>query len=307
MRINENQLQWKEKYRPQVLEDYIGSGDTIKSIKTQLDDNQIQDLLLYGPPGTGKSSLAKIIVNTLDCTSIYINASDENGINTIRNKVKGFAATNSFRPIKIIILDEADYLTVEAQMSLRNVIEEYSHSTRFILTCNYIERIAEPLISRCNPLPINAPKKTEIAIRLSKILENENISFEDEDLAELINKFYPDIRKMINSLQNFSFNGVLKISRNSLIESSYRDKIIKELSKDNPSWHACRKIILSSNVNDFYGLYKHLYEQSSKYAPGMEGKISVLINESLYQLNFKLDREINLASTLNNIIELKTK
>ena len=121
--------------------------------------NDIQNLIFYGPAGTGKTTLAKLIVKNIDCDYLYINASDERGIETIRDKVSGFASTMSFKPLKIIILDEADFLTIQAQASLRNVIEEFSQNCRFILTCNYVERIIDPLQSRCQTLKIVPPSK----------------------------------------------------------------------------------------------------------------------------------------------------
>jgi DNA polymerase III delta prime subunit len=134
-----------EKYRSTKLEDYVGNENIKATISKYLSQNDIQNLIFYGPPGTGKTTLAKLIVNNLNCDHLYINASDERGIETIRDKVSGFASSASFKPLKVIILDEADFLTIQAQASLRNVIETFSRSTRFILTCNYIERIIDPL------------------------------------------------------------------------------------------------------------------------------------------------------------------
>ena len=133
-----------EKYRPTNLDNYVGNESIKKSISNYIGQNDIQNLIFYGPAGTGKTTLAKLIVKNLDCDYIYINASDERGIETIRDKVSGFASTMSFKPLKVVILDEADFLTIQAQASLRNVIETFSRTTRFILTCNFIERIIDP-------------------------------------------------------------------------------------------------------------------------------------------------------------------
>jgi replication factor C small subunit len=129
-----------EKYRSKTLDEYVGN-DTLKQVIAKyIEQNDIQNLLLYGPPGTGKTTLAKLLINNINCDHLYINASDERGIETIREKVQGFASTASFKPLKVIILDEADFITIQGQAALRNVIETYSMSTRFILTCNFIER-----------------------------------------------------------------------------------------------------------------------------------------------------------------------
>jgi replication factor C small subunit len=157
---------WVEKYRSQTLEDYVGNENIKQTIGHYLQQNDIQNFLFYGTPGTGKTTLAKLIVNNLDCDYMYINASDENGIDTIREKVKSFASVASFKPFKVIILDEADYITIQGQAALRNIIETFSRTTRFILTCNYIERVIDPLQSRCQVLKIVPPSKQEIAYHI---------------------------------------------------------------------------------------------------------------------------------------------
>jgi DNA polymerase III delta prime subunit len=148
-----------EKYRPITLDTYVGNAKLKSSIAKQLENNDIQNYLFYGPAGTGKTTLAKLCIKNLDCDHLYINASDERGIETIRDKVQGFASTMSFKSLKVVILDEADFLTIQAQASLRNIIETFSRTTRFILTCNYIERIIDPLQSRCQVLKVIPPTK----------------------------------------------------------------------------------------------------------------------------------------------------
>ena len=190
-----------EKYRPIKLENYVGNESIKKSISSYLEQNDIQNLIFYGPAGTGKTTLAKLIVKNLDCDHIYINASDERGIETIRDKVSSFASVASFKPIKVIILDEADFLTIQAQASLRNIIETFSRTTRFILTCNYVERIIDPLQSRCQVLKVVPPNKKEAAYHLSWIMDKEGIAFEMDDLGSIVLQHYPDLRKCINTIQ----------------------------------------------------------------------------------------------------------
>ena len=146
-----------EKYRSKDLTEYVGNEHIKNQIQKYLDQDDIQNFIFYGPAGTGKTTLAKIIVNNLECDYLYINASDERGIETIRDKVTSFSSTISFKKIKVVILDEADFLTIQAQASLRNTIETFSRSTRFILTCNFVERIIDPLQSRCQVLKIVPP------------------------------------------------------------------------------------------------------------------------------------------------------
>ena len=162
--MNKQHTLWIEKYRSQTLEQYIGND----AVKTRITDciakNDIPHFIFAGSAGTGKTTLAKLIVKNIQCDYLYINASDENGIDTIRDKVKGFASTASFQPLKVVILDEADFLTQPAQAALRNIIEEYAINTRFILTCNYIERLIEPLQSRCEIHKLTPPSSKALAI-----------------------------------------------------------------------------------------------------------------------------------------------
>ena len=140
---------WIEKYRSQTLEQYIGNDAVKDRIAACITANDIPHFIFSGTAGTGKTTLAKLIVKNIKCDYLYLNASDENGIDVIRDKVKGFASTSTFQPLKVVILDESDFLTQPAQAALRNLIEEYSITTRFVLTCNYLERLIEPLQSRC--------------------------------------------------------------------------------------------------------------------------------------------------------------
>ena len=139
---------WTEKYRPESLENYLGNESFLSSLEEWINNNEFPNLLLYGGPGTGKTTAAKLIVKNIKCDYIYINCSDENGIDIIRDKVKSFASSASFQPVKVVIMDESDFLTINAQAALRNIIETFSITTRFIFTCNYVERIIEPIQSR---------------------------------------------------------------------------------------------------------------------------------------------------------------
>jgi replication factor C small subunit len=296
---------WVEKYRPQTLEDYVGNENIKQTIGHYLLQNDIQNFLFYGPPGTGKTTLAKLIVNNLDCDYIYINSSDENGIDTIREKVKSFASVASFKPFKVVILDEADYITIQGQAALRNIIETFSRSTRFILTCNYIERVIDPLQSRCQVLKIIPPSKQEVAYYISNILKKEELSISDEDLKLVINQHYPDIRKMLNILQ-MSVNGdKISIDNGILVSSNYKNKVLMELCKPSPkSFNNIRQIIVDSNVNDFEDMFRFLYDNVEKYAPSSIGDVVIYIEEYQYHANFRIDKEINLCALISRILQL---
>ena len=294
-----------ERYRPITLENFVGNETIKENIQQYLDQNDIQNFIFYGPAGTGKTTLAKIIVKNLDCDHIYINASDERGIETIRDKVSGFASVMSFKPIKIVILDEADFLTIQAQASLRNIIETFSRTTRFILTCNFIERIIDPLQSRCQVMKIIPPDKVDIARHLRWVLAQEEIEVEPKDLKIIVNQYYPDLRKMLNTIQLSITDNQLKIDKTILVSNNYTEKILKELKSKNTNFRVLRQIIADSGIKDFEELYKFLFDNASEYAPGREGSVAVILNDHLYQAQFRIDKEINIASALNKLIEIK--
>jgi DNA polymerase III delta prime subunit len=304
--MKENSL-FVEKYRSKTLEDYIGN-EQLKSIVAQyIEKNDLQNLLLYGTPGTGKTTLAKLIVNNFNCDFLYINASDERGIDTIRDKVQGFASSASFKPIKIIILDEADFLTIQAQASLRNIIETYSRTTRFILTCNYLERIIDPLQSRCQVLKITPPSKKEVAQHVATILDKEEINYELEDLALVVNKHYPDVRKILNTCQVNTIDSTLKIDKAILSSNSYKDGVLKELkSPTKSSFKNIRQILADSNLDDFEEIYRFLYDSLDEYGNNDLSKalIVIEIENYMYHANFRIDKEINTCALIASILKI---
>ena len=299
-----------EKYRPSKLENYVGNENIKNSISKYLEQNDIQNLIFYGPAGTGKTTLAKLCVQNLNCDHLYINASDERGIETIRDKVQGFASVASFKPLKVVILDEADFLTIQAQASLRNIIETFSRTTRFIMTCNFVERIIDPLQSRCQVLKIVPPTKKDVAKHLNWILQQESIEHDINDLVPLVNQYYPDLRKCINTIQLSTQENTLKLDKSILVSSNYIDKVINALSEGSKynkidCYNDIRQIIADANVDDFDELFKALYERASEYLQNKEGTASILINEHQYKANFRIDKEINTMSLIQNLINNK--
>jgi replication factor C small subunit len=292
-----------EKYRSKTLEDYVGNENIKATVAKYLEQNDIQNLIFYGGPGTGKTTLAKLIVNNLECDYLYINASDERGIETIRDKVSGFASSASFKPFKIIILDEADFLTIQAQASLRNVIETFSRSTRFILTCNYVERIIDPLQSRCQVLKIVPPSMKDVARHIAGILDQENITWDKEALGTIVKQYYPDIRKILGTAQLSTIDNKLTLDKSILVSNSYIEQVINEL-KTGKNWKTIRQIIADSNINDYDELFKSLYDNVSTYAPQSEGLVTIYINEHSYQANFRIDKEINMMACIAQIIQV---
>jgi len=292
-----------EKYRSKGLDEYVGNENIKATIAKYLKQNDIQNLIFYGGPGTGKTTLAKLIVNNLECDYLYINASDERGIETIRDKVSGFASSASFKPLKVIILDEADFLTIQAQASLRNVIETFSRSTRFILTCNYVERIIDPLQSRCQVLKIVPPFIKDVARHIAGILDQENITWDKEALGTIVKQYYPDIRKILGTAQLSTIDNKLTLDKSILVSNSYIEQVINEL-KTGKNWKTIRQIIADSNINDYDELFKSLYDNVSTYAPQSEGLVTIYINEHSYQANFRIDKEINMMACIAQIIQV---
>jgi replication factor C small subunit len=297
-----------EKYRSKVLDEYVGN-DTLKQVIAKyIEQNDIQNLLLYGPPGTGKTTLAKLLINNINCDHLYINASDERGIETIREKVQGFASTASFKPLKVIILDEADFITIQGQAALRNVIETYSMSTRFILTCNFIERIIDPLQSRCQVLKIVPPSKGEVAKHVVTVLEKENTEYNLDSIKTVVNQFYPDLRKILNTCQLSTHSGKLTLDKSVLIASNYIDKVISELIKPTlTSWKTIKQIIADSNISEYDELFRSLYDRIEEYSKGNDGELIILISESQYQSNFRIDKEINIMACISQILKVILK
>lgn len=297
-----------EKYRSKVLDEYVGNETLKQVIAKYIEQNDIQNLLLYGPPGTGKTTLAKLLINNINCDHLYINASDERGIETIREKVQGFASTASFKPLKVIILDEADFITIQGQAALRNVIETYSMSTRFILTCNFIERIIDPLQSRCQVLKIVPPSKGEVAKHVVTVLEKENTEYDLDSIKIVVNQFYPDLRKILNTCQLSTHNGKLTLDKSVLIASNYIDKVITELTKPTlTSWKTIKQIIADSNISEYDELFRELYNRVEEYSKGNDGEIIILVSESQYQSNFRIDKEINIMACISQILKVILK
>ena len=255
---------WVEKYRPTTLENYVGNEVIKSKIKDYLKQGSIQNLLFHGVAGTGKTTLAKLIAKNLNCDLLYLNASDERGIDTIREKIQPFALSMGFNDVKIVILDEADYLTPQAQATLRHTIEACSATTRFILTCNYLERIISPLQSRCQTLEIKPPSKQDVAWRCVDICKDEKVDIDNIALKTIVNAYYPDIRKIINTIQGSVVNHVVKLDEASL-KDDLNDQVIQSLSNKN-KLSEIRQILADSGSREFDNLFKALYDNLDKFS-----------------------------------------
>ena len=302
-----NNSLWVEKYRPQKLDEYVGNEHLKSKVKDYLTSGDIPHLLFFGKAGTGKKTLAKLIVNSIDCDHIIINASDENNVDTVRNKVKGFASTVGFKDLKVIILDEFDYMTPNAQAILRNLMETFSRHCRFILTCNYVEKVISPIRSRTQEFQIVPPSKKEVAVQISQILGSEAITFEPKNLVPIIDASYPDIRKIINTCQLNSHKGELKIDTKNVIEGDLKSKLIDIFtSKDDKrnKYMKIRQAVADSRTQDFTDLYSYFYEKVDDYAEGNTANVILTISERQSKDALVVDKEIQFMALMIELLNL---
>ena len=294
---------WVEKYRPTTLDTYIGNDHLKSKVRVYLESGDLPHLLLFGRAGTGKTTLAKLLVKNIECDYLYINASDENNVDTVRTKVKNFASTIGFKDLKIIILDECDYITPNAQAALRNLMETFSKHCRFILTCNFVERIIDPIQSRCQLFQIIPPSKVEVAQRLNQILEEEEINYELQDLKILIDSNYPDIRRTINAAQRNIVNLQLKLDTNSIIQNDYKLKLLEilKIQDKKNAFKNIRQLVADSQIRDFADLFRLLYDEVDSYGKGHVAECILVIAKYELSDSQVVDKEINAMAM---IIEL---
>ena len=302
---NEHTL-WVERYRPKTLDTYIGNEQLKSKVKVYLESGDLPHLLLFGKAGTGKTTLAKLLVNNIDCDYLYINASDENNVETVRSKVKNFASTMGFKDYKVIILDECDYITPNAQAALRNLMETFSKHCRFILTCNFVERIIDPIQSRCQSFQVIPPNKNDVAKHLHNILTQEGVGYEREDLGILVNSGYPDIRRVINGAQRQSIGGKLSIDKQSIVENDYKMKLLEILKTQDKKngFKNIRQLMADSKVTDFADLFRLLYDEVDSYGKGHVADCILIVGK--YQLSDSqvVDKEINAMAMIIEILSV---
>lgn len=307
---------WFEKYRPTTIDEYVGSDQLKDRIRSFITNKEIPHLLLHSlSPGTGKTTLAKIIARSITEDVKYINASDENGIDTVRDKIKKYAQVSSFSGQKIIILDEFDFTTREHQAALRNIMEEYSSTTKFILTCNYIEKIIDPIQSRCVDIHVQPMNKSQCATRMVTILTAEGVNYTNNDVATIVSTYYPDMRRMINELQRQSVlvKNQLTLVRLNESVNTVNDAVLEILSsytKIGSSKRATqeaidqiRSLISSNHIRDFSSMFRSLYDNVDNLFPTHSSAAILVIAEAQYQDAFVVDKEINAIAMFIKLLE----
>jgi DNA polymerase III delta prime subunit len=300
-----------EKYRPQVIEDCILPDDTKKTFKEFVEKGEIPNLLLAGPPGIGKTTIAKALCNELGADFYVINGSDEGRfLDTVRNQAKNFASTVSLTGSskhKVIIIDEADNTGNDVQLLLRANIEAFYNNCRFIFTCNYKNKIIEPLHSRCAVIDftIKGKQKAQLAgsffKRLQNILDAERIEYDQKVVAELVSKHFPDFRRVLNECQRYSTGGKIDTG----ILASFSDISINELIKHlkEKNFTEVRKWVVSNLDNDAHLVLRRIYDACyDALVPASIPAAVLIISKYLYQSGFVADQEINTLAALTELM-----
>ena len=300
---------WVEKYRPKTIEECI-LPDRIKTLFQQISlEGRIPNMILSGGPGMGKTTVAKALCNEVGCDFLMINGSEESGIDVLRTKIRGYASTVSFDgKRKVVILDEADYLNPQStQPALRSFIEEFEKHCSFIMTCNYINRIIEPLHSRCQTIDFRINKEEKLNVgsnfgkRLYTILDQEKVDYDKKVVAEVLMKHFPDYRRVLNELQKYSRYGNI----DSGILSQVSELDLSELMKymKDKKFNEVRKWVVNNLDNDPQKIYRKIYDVAEKHIQTTSiPQLVLILADSQYKSAFAADHELNLVACLVEIM-----
>ena len=304
-----NEFLWVEKYRPSTIDNCILSPTLKDTFKSILIEKELPNMLFTGTAGLGKTTVAKALCNELDLDYMIINASEDGNIDTLRGKIKQFASTVSLSGgYKVVILDEADYLNAQStQPALRGFMEEFSNNCRFILTCNFKNRIIEPLHSRCAVIEFNIAKKDtpkllgQFMKRLKGILDTETVTYDDKVLAEVIMKFAPDWRRVINECQRYGASGAIDSGMLSWMNKSNIDPLMTSL-KDK-DFKKMRQWVADNMDSEPAAIFRKIYDvMNDTLAPQSIPQIILILAEYQYKNAFVADHELNTVACMIEIM-----
>ena len=302
---------WTEKYRPKDVDGYVFTDVSVKEqVQEWIKDGHIPHLLLHGPAGTGKTTLAKILVNQLGIDSydfLQVNASRDNGVDFLKTKIEGFVSTLPFGHLKVVLLDEADYLSPNAQGLLRGLMETYAAQARFILTCNLVHKVITPLKSRCTELHINKTDQVDFFTRAATVLATEQVTYEPEVLASYVAATYPDLRKCLNLLQSNSKNGELLNPKDT--DSSTQDYklVMVDLFKRRKIKEARKLLCEQARPEEMDEIFRWLYDNLDLWSKTDEGQDEAILVIRKGMINHSLagDPEINLSATIVELAQIE--
>lgn len=300
---------WCEKYRPKTIQECILPEDLKSTFQQYVDRKEIPNLLLCGTAGVGKTTVAKALCDEVGCDFLMINGSDESGIDTFRSKIKNYASSMSLGGTKkVIIIDEADYLNPNStQPAMRNAMEEFAHNCTFIMTCNYKHRIIEPLHSRCAVIEFRLRKEDrpkmakQFMARATQILESESVPYDDKVLAEVIMKYFPDYRRVLNELQRYSVSGKIDVGILQNVADISITTLVKALKEKN--FAEVRKWAAENGYDDSAKIFRKIYDNSYDILSKNSIPQAVLILAKYqYQSAFVADQELNLVACLTELM-----
>lgn len=300
---------WTEKYRPSKVDDFVWKDSAQETqVKAWVSMGSFPSLILSGTPGVGKTTLAKVLIKELDvdsCDVLMINASRENGVDTMRNKIENFVQTMPFGEFKVVILDEADLISFAGQGILRNTIESYSDTARFILTCNHPHKIMPAIHSRCQGFHIDKLDKDYFTARVGEILINENIEFDFDILEKYVAGTYPDLRKCINSIQQASQSGKLELPEENISNSDIKIKAV-DLIKSGKITDARKLLASNTRPDEAEELFRFMYDNLDLWSddPMQQDRAIVIIRNGLVNHSMIADVELNIAATMCELAEL---
>lgn len=302
---------WVEKYRPKTLDEYVFQTEEQKSqIQEWANTKNIPQLLFSGGPGTGKTTLAKVLINELGVDSYdvkHINASRDNGVDYIRNTIEGFVQTMPFGDFKIVLLDEADYLSINAQAVLRGLMETYHQTARFILTCNYPNKIIPALHSRCQGIHIDKTDQNEFTARAATVLVTEGVEFDLDTLDSYVKATYPDLRKCLNSLQQNSASGTLTAASQAVNSGGDYKLAVIDLFKAGKIKEARTMLCAQVRPEEMEDFFRFAYDNLDLWGntEEIQDAAIIIIRQALCNIPLIADQEINLSACLVELANLR--